>query len=124
MLNSQFFPPEDRKKLGSRTGFRYASIGFVAVTCLIVGIMIASQLDLPEVTHADPIINPSSAYPLVERDGTLESPFVRVVEQVTDAVVNISISCLLSAVASRKSSRKHKQQQCTQSQTHNFWHFI
>lgn len=52
--------------------------------------MIASQLDLPVVSQAQSTQNLPAAYPVVERDGALESPFVGVVEQVMDAVVNIS----------------------------------
>lgn len=90
MLKSHFFPTEDRQKQGRKRGVRTAQIGFVAVTCLILGILIASQLDLSEPTIAQTTSSGQAIYPLVERDGRTESPFVAVVEKTTGGVVNIS----------------------------------
>ncbi len=57
-----------------------------------MGILIASHLDLSPRSVAEPQLSaaPAGRYPVVERDGDLESPFVAVVEKVKDAVVNIS----------------------------------
>jgi serine protease Do len=64
----------------------------LAGLCVLVGVLIASQLDLAprSVAQVPTNIGLTGAYPVVERDGALESPFVRVVEEVADAVVNIS----------------------------------
>ncbi len=68
------------------------SIGAVAVACVVFGVILASQIDLTPRTVADVPLNigQTGAYPVVERDGQMESPFVAVVERVQDAVVNIS----------------------------------
>ena len=89
-MKSHFFPTEDRQKQGRNRGARAAQVGFVAVTCLIIGILIASQLDLSEPTIAQTTSSHQATYPVVERDGRSESPFVAVVEKITGAVVNIS----------------------------------
>ncbi len=73
------------------------AIAFGAVLCVAVGVFISAGLDVsPGTTAAQS--SPDRAvdrayfmqYPLVERDGEMESPFVAVVEKVTNAVVNIS----------------------------------
>jgi Do/DeqQ family serine protease len=91
-LTSRFFSTEDRDKKSQSSAGKIASIGFVAVTCLIIGILIASQLDLSEPIVAQTSTSSplQSGYPVVERDGRQESPFVSVVEKLTGAVVNIS----------------------------------
>lgn len=68
------------------------SIGVVAVVCVVFGLILASQIDLTPRSVADISLNvgQTGAFPVVERDGQLESPFVAVVELVQDAVVNIS----------------------------------
>ncbi|HWR83424.1 MAG TPA: trypsin-like peptidase domain-containing protein [Candidatus Deferrimicrobium sp.] len=65
-----------------------AAAGF----CVILGILFASQLDLspPAVAEAPLNLVQTGLYPVVERDGRIESPFVAVVESVQDAVVNVS----------------------------------
>ncbi|UCE24244.1 MAG: trypsin-like peptidase domain-containing protein [Candidatus Zixiibacteriota bacterium] len=65
---------------------------FIAIVCLITGIIISSRLDLTARSVAQtPTVAPSiAAYPLVEVDGEFESPFVGVVEDAQDAVVHIS----------------------------------
>ena len=64
----------------------------IALPFILVGILISSNLDLPRRSQADVPMNiaVTGAYPVVERDGDAESPFVAVVEKVTNAVVNIS----------------------------------
>ncbi len=64
----------------------------VAIFCTIVGVVLATYIDFPSSngkasTVSLAALNP---FPVVERDGELESPFVAVVEKVQDAVVNIS----------------------------------
>lgn len=90
MLKSNFFPTEDRQNQDQKRGARTVSIGIVAVACLIFGILIASRLDLSEPTIALTSSAAQATYPVVEREGRTESPFVAVVERVTGAVVNIS----------------------------------
>ncbi|MBD3403707.1 PDZ domain-containing protein [candidate division GN15 bacterium] len=64
----------------------------MAVVCTIFGLILASQIDLTPSTVAEMPVNvgQTGAFPVVERDGEMESPFVAVVESVQDAVVNIS----------------------------------
>jgi serine protease Do len=80
---------KEKTSIGYRRSF---SIGLVAIVCTFLGIIVASQLDLTPRTAADIPMNivQTGAFPVVERDGEQESPFVGVVEQVQNAVVNIS----------------------------------
>ncbi|MDD3732110.1 MAG: trypsin-like peptidase domain-containing protein [candidate division Zixibacteria bacterium] len=87
-MEEKFFP--DKKK--NSRGLGYLSLGLVAVIFLIIGILIATNLNLPSHTSAE--VRPSSSsggYPVVQySDGSYESPFVSVVDHVQNAVVNIS----------------------------------
>lgn len=67
----------------------YAS---VALAFTILGILIAANLDLSPASVAQVPVNigQTGLFPIIERDGVQESPFVGVVERVADAVVNIS----------------------------------
>ncbi|MFQ5499986.1 MAG: trypsin-like peptidase domain-containing protein [Candidatus Zixiibacteriota bacterium] len=69
------------------------SMAAIAVLCTILGVYIASGFQFsPPVSaksHPDSYFH-EAAYPLVERGGEWESPFVGVVERVKNAVVNIS----------------------------------
>jgi len=70
-----------------------ASYATLAVICVLLGILIASNLDLtPRSVAQTPIfIAQTGAFPVVDRgDGQGESPFVAVVDRVAEAVVNIS----------------------------------
>lgn len=81
-----------------RKVIRWSNIGALAVTFTLIGIIIASNLHLSTSTVAQ--VNPeisateasteTGAWPVIERNGRYESPFVRVVELVQAAVVNIS----------------------------------
>jgi len=73
-------------------GLTVATVGVFAVLCVLVGILIASNIDLTPTSQAQTSTNMfnTGPYPVVERDGEMESPFVGVVERVQDAVVNIS----------------------------------
>ncbi|HVP07092.1 MAG TPA: trypsin-like peptidase domain-containing protein, partial [Candidatus Acidoferrum sp.] len=88
-MQEHLFPPD--KTAQKRFGLlAMASIG---VLCIVIGMVIASRLDLPH--RADAQTNSgatavSGAYPVVENNGQLESPFVSVVEKAKDAVVNVS----------------------------------
>ncbi len=77
-----------------RRGLTVATVGVFAVLCVLIGILIASNFDLTPQSEAQPVsgsnVYSTGPYPVVERDGEMESPFVSVVEQVQDAVVNIS----------------------------------
>ncbi len=70
------------------------TVSGVAMACLIIGILIAANFDisprLEAQSQAPTNIFETGAHPVVERNGRFESPFVAVVEQVTNAVVNIS----------------------------------
>ncbi|MDZ4723894.1 MAG: trypsin-like peptidase domain-containing protein [candidate division Zixibacteria bacterium] len=75
-----------------RKGLNLSGLTLIAIACVLMGIIISSNLELPSVTFAqsnnsDPL---QDRYPVVERNGVAESPFVSVVEKVQDAVVNIS----------------------------------
>lgn len=80
--------PDSRKTKG-RTIFTAI---FVAVVFTLVGILIASNLNLSPRTEAQSASGTlaSGDYPVVEHEGQLQSPFVAVVENVKNAVVNIS----------------------------------
>ena len=71
---------------------RFYSLGIVAFVFTLCGVLIAPHLRFADGAISGPVSQVSGAglYPLVERDGELESPFVSVVENVQDAVVNIS----------------------------------
>ena len=80
--------PEHR----STRGRAYKTIGLIAIVFTAVGILIAPHIDLTGTSGlvaSGPVMQ-AGAYPLVERDGEWESPFVSVVEQVSKAVVNVS----------------------------------
>jgi len=76
----------------NRRGLTIAAVGFLALTCVLVGILISSGLDLSPTSQAQTSSGSYALgrYPVVDRNGEIESPFVAVVEQVTGAVVNIS----------------------------------
>ncbi len=86
---ARFFTPPNKP---ARRGLSLFSIGFVAIICTALGILIASNFDLSPESVAEPArtIAVPASYPVVERNGEMESPFVAVVERVQDAVVNIS----------------------------------
>ena len=75
-----------------KTGSKLAAAGFSAAVFTVIGILIAPsfQTPNPERPGATTGIIEAVDYPLVERDGQYESPFVSVVETVQDAVVNVS----------------------------------
>ncbi len=90
-MEDRVFPPV--KHAGSV--FRHAAVAVFGLICVIVGIIIAANLQLstPSAAQQPPIISAaaSSAYPIVvNNDGDMESPFVAVVDKVKDAVVNVS----------------------------------
>jgi len=73
-------------------GFRIGPWLVTAIAFTIVGLIIASNLSLSPSSVADVPANryDSGPYPVVERNGQLESPFVSVVERYSSAVVNIA----------------------------------
>ncbi|MEA1981562.1 MAG: trypsin-like peptidase domain-containing protein [candidate division Zixibacteria bacterium] len=85
-MKSVFSSPNKKKNSRGQNWKGYFS---VAVVFTVIGILIASNFDLTPEVNA---LNSSqfSAYPVVERNGEYESPFVATVEKVSDAVVNIS----------------------------------
>ncbi len=64
----------------------------IAVPCLLIGILVSSGLDFSpkSVAQGPTNIAQTGVYPVVDKDGELESPFVAVVENVQNAVVNVS----------------------------------
>ena len=87
-MEQHFFPPgPERSRL-----HKLPVMAAVAVVCLVIGVIIASQLDLTSSTSADVPLNvfETGIMPVVERGGEFESPFVAVVERVQDAVVNVA----------------------------------
>lgn len=74
------------------SGLNLAAILVVGVVCVVVGLIIAAHLDVTSgsVAQVPTNIVQTGAFPVVDRNGEMESPFVSVVEQVTNAVVNVS----------------------------------
>ncbi len=73
-------------------GYKAAACALAAVCCLVIGLVISANLNLSPQTDAQAPTNiaQTGPFPVFERDGQLESPFVAVVEKVQNAVVNIS----------------------------------
>ena len=77
----------------SANGLRLALLLGGAVACVLIGLIIAANLQISPKTQAQGTVNPAqfAAFPVVQSDdGDYESPFVSVVEKVQDAVVNVS----------------------------------
>ncbi|PWB68569.1 peptidase [candidate division GN15 bacterium] len=76
----------------SITGLRLVAVLGGALACVVVGLIISANLQMPPKTQAQGNVNSAqfAAYPVVERNGEYESPFVSVVEKVQSAVVNVS----------------------------------
>lgn len=87
-MGEHSYSPYSEKKYGLRS----VRLTIVAVVCLLIGLWIASGFDMVPDTVAQmgTNIGQTGMYPVVQRDGELQSPFVAVVENVKDAVVNIS----------------------------------
>lgn len=75
-----------------RKGLTVVSFVAVAGLFLLIGVIIASRLDLssPSVAQTPTNIAQTGLFPVVDKDGEPQSPFVEVVQRVQDAVVNIS----------------------------------
>lgn len=91
-MAKHLFPPRHSQPDQSTRPRRAVSYAAVAFACVLVGMILAAQLDFsPRSTAQVPTnIAQTGLYPIVERDGEYESPFVETVERVQDAVVNIS----------------------------------
>jgi len=88
-LKRRFSRPDN---VGS-SGRQILLTGFVAVAFTVLGGMIASDFDAVPNVNAQTSVQPVSQltpYPIVKQDGEYESPFVRIVEQTKDAVVNVA----------------------------------
>ncbi len=87
-MNRSVHPSSSPGKWG-RTLF---TAGFLIALGIIFGVIVTSGLDLSPQSKAQSYSNISETgqYPLVNNNGEIESPFVSVVENVQDAVVNIS----------------------------------
>jgi serine protease Do len=86
------FPVSPERK--SSKGLRFSALIAFGAACLVFGILLSSNVNLPSPTQATPsgssVGASYAAYPVVEKNGEYESPFVSVVEKYADAVVNIS----------------------------------
>jgi len=87
-LEQRLLPQTSKRKKRPR----FFSLGIVAFVFTLCGVLIAPHLRFADGAISGPVAPVSGAglYPLVDHDGELESPFVAVVENVQDAVVNIS----------------------------------
>ncbi|MEW5795229.1 MAG: trypsin-like peptidase domain-containing protein [Candidatus Zixiibacteriota bacterium] len=87
-LINQSVPPQKPKFSGRRT----AGIVSAAVLFTLLGVLIASNLDLsaPSVAQVPTNVSQTGLFPVVDKGGHMQSPFVDVVNQVADAVVNVS----------------------------------
>ncbi|MFZ5979671.1 MAG: trypsin-like peptidase domain-containing protein [Candidatus Zixiibacteriota bacterium] len=88
-MEERHFPAVKRQHRGTKA----ASFVLIAAVFTIVGILIATNLDLPSrsVAQLPTNVAETGLYPLVRgSDGEMESPFVNVVDKVKNAVVNIS----------------------------------
>jgi serine protease Do len=87
-LNNQSVSPQ-RPRSPRRRLAGYVS---VAVACCLLGVLIATNFDLPapSVAQVATNINQTGLFPVVQKDGQAQSPFVEVVERVANAVVNVS----------------------------------
>ncbi|MBD3258663.1 PDZ domain-containing protein [candidate division GN15 bacterium] len=87
---------QDQKPTSSqskhRSGAKWAAYLALAAVCVFIGIIIAANIDMtgPAVAEIPTNIRETGLFPVVERDGELESPFVSVVHEFADGVVNIS----------------------------------
>ena len=77
---------------GFRRGLNLVGVGLIAVTSIFLGMLISSGLDFSAKIAADTPTNiaQTGLYPVVASGDELESPFVKVVDQVANAVVNVS----------------------------------
>jgi serine protease Do len=76
-------------------GVRIVAAAVFGLACIIFGILLSSNVNLPPQTNAQPAPVQTgasfAAYPVVQNSGgEYESPFVSVVEKYANAVVNIS----------------------------------
>ncbi len=78
----------------NKKGINFLTAGFLAVVFSVFGIIIASNFDLTPKSLAEvpvKVAQLSTKQVVQNADGEMESPFVSVVEQYKDAVVNISV---------------------------------
>ena len=87
-LNNRSVSPQNPKFPGRR----WAGYASAAVLFTLLGVLIASNLDLspPSAAQVATNISQTGLYPVVEKDGQSQSPFVDVVNRVANAVVNVS----------------------------------
>ncbi len=93
-MKSLFSSPNKRRNSRGQNWKGYVS---VAVIFTVIGILVASNFDFTPKVKALTSAQ-FSAYPVVERNGEYESPFVAIVEKVSDAVVNISAQSAVTNV--------------------------
>jgi serine protease Do len=78
----------------SSKSLRIAAFAAFGLACVVFGILLSSNVNLPPQSVAQGVSTGTSAsyaaYPVVADNGEYESPFVKVVEKYADAVVNIS----------------------------------
>ena len=84
--------PQNKKKDTKKPLGMVSLFVLVALFFTFFGMIVTSNLDFTPKTIAQTPLNiaETGIYPVVARDGEIESPFVQVVERVSNAVVNIS----------------------------------
>ncbi|MEW6050731.1 MAG: trypsin-like peptidase domain-containing protein [Candidatus Zixiibacteriota bacterium] len=87
-MKDQLIPPDRHNP----RRFGVATVFTVALLSVVIGIVVASRFDLPHPAEAQVPTNiaQTGLYPIVDRNGEQESPFVGVVDRVKDAVVNVA----------------------------------
>lgn len=81
-------PANDLRRPVGRRLFGFSGILITAITFTLVGILIASRMDF---TGSSVASEPKTTVtPIVEYTGSYSSPFVAVIERVSDAVVSVS----------------------------------
>ncbi len=84
--------PQDKQEDTKKSIGAVSLFVLTAIIFTFFGMLVTSNLDLtPETIAQTPTnIAETGLYPVVARDGVVESPFVQVVEKASEAVVNIS----------------------------------
>ena len=83
-----------REDSHNRKGSRIVSVGLAAAIFTLIGILVAPHLPFSVEKSSPvnlPLVSQAGAYPVVERDGEYESPFVAVVEQVAVDAVGLKL---------------------------------
>ena len=82
----------NKKNTNGQNGFTVSLFVLTAIIFTFFGMLVTANLDLTPKSVAQVSVNiaQTGLFPIIDRNGEQESPFVQVVEQVQDAVVNVS----------------------------------